>query len=355
MLQDNISRAVLTIGNRVDKPDGGISQVLYSYRRHVFTCFKHVVNYKRGPSIYKICVTIWGYVTTLIYLLFDNEIRIVHIHTASDNGFIRNVFFVRLAYALKRRVVLHIHSGRFNDYYLNHKEQVDKVLRNCSEIVVLSQKIKEFYETWGYKNVSVINNIIEYPQIKKLEPDHSTIHFLYLGVITKTKGIYDLINVLNNHKTEFDGKMILHVGGNCEVDNLLQMIKDNHLENIVKYEGWVSGNKKIEMFNMCDVFILPSYTEGLPISILEAQSYGLFTVATSVGAIPEIVNSDNGVLFAPQDKSALYGAIKQLIDNDSFREKRQLIQKGVTDYLPESVARQLESMYVRVLSQNSRL
>ena len=71
MLSNFLSEKVLTIGNRCDIPDGGIAQVLYSYKKHVFPVFNHVVNYKRGNILYKTGVTIWGYLKTICILIFN--------------------------------------------------------------------------------------------------------------------------------------------------------------------------------------------------------------------------------------------------------------------------------------------
>lgn len=349
MLSEDLGSSVLTVGNRSDIPDGGISQVLYSYRHHVFPVFKNVVNFKKGNFLYKALITVCALIQTTYKLLSDKDIQIVHIHTASDNGFRRNILFVNLASIMGKKVVLHIHSGRFNDYYEHNKKQVDRVFSKCSAVIALTQQIKEFYEKMGCKNVHVINNIIEYPKVKEKLIDDNIVHYLFLGVITKTKGIYDLLSVIVEHKDYLNGKLILHVGGNKEIDQLQQIISDNKLEGIVKFEGWVDGDKKIDLFNKCDIFILPSYTEGLPISILEAQSYGLFTVATNVGGIPEIVNESNGILFAPQDKEALYKIIMKLDNNRSFRGERDIIRECSKVYLPEYVSAQLETLYSKLI------
>jgi glycosyltransferase involved in cell wall biosynthesis len=349
-LDKNISEAVLTIGNRSDRPDGGIAQVLYSYRRHVFPVFKHVVFFKRGNVVFKIFIAVWGYVQTFFRLLFDRKIKIVHIHTASGKvAFTRTSFFVTLAKSMGKKVAIHIHSGRFNDYYLKNKKQVDKVFSRCDCVVSLTQELKGFYESMGCSKVVIIDNIIEKPVHKEV-PKDKYVHFLYFGVITKTKGIYDLVDVIKYHKTEFAGRIILHVGGNKEVDTLLNIIENEDLDEIIKFEGWVSGQKKIDLLNLCDVFILPSYTEGLPISILEALSYGEFIVATNVGGIPEIVDSQNGRLFAPADNNSLYEILTDIMQNHS------LILAGKNDrkkkskrYLPKSVSTQLESMYLKLI------
>ena len=349
-MDKSLSERVLTIGNRSDKPDGGIAQVLYSYRRDVYPVFNHVVNFKRGNVFYKSWVTLVGYVRAIFVLCFNREIAIVHIHTASGNGFKRNIPFVNLAYFMKKKVVLHIHSGRFNDYYIQNRKQVENVFSKCSSIVALSNGLKEYYEEMGCNNVTVVNNIIEYPIIDESRLPTDVLHYLYLGVITKTKGIYDLLDVIADHKEEFRGQMVLHVGGNKEVSTLQHFISENQIEDIVKFEGWVNGQKKIDLLNLCDVFVLPSYTEGVPISILEAQSYGLFTIATNVGGIPEIVNETTGSLFEPGNQKELYRIIKECNDKKDFIDKRSSIRNCVKKYLPEEVSMQLEKLYNKLLS-----
>jgi len=350
VLSKEISESVLTIGNRSDKPDGGIAQVLYSYSQHVYPVFHHVVNFKQGGSFYKILITLWSLIQTFFCLLINRKIKIVHIHTAAENSFKRNTIFVHLAHAMGKKVVLHIHSGRFNEYYERNKRQTDKVFAKCASIVVLTQGFKAFYEQKGCRNVTVINNIIEHPEFRDVKHQDKAIHYLYLGVITKTKGIYDLLEVIVRHKEEFRDRLVLHVGGNKEVNTLVNIIKENDIEDIVKFEGWVSGSKKIDLLNLCEVFILPSYTEGLPISILEAQSYGHFVVATNVGGIPEIVNETNGMLFPPQDKERLYQILKTLDADRSILHTRNTIKESSKYYFSEYISVQLENLYNSLLS-----
>ncbi len=345
MIDVSLSRKILTIGNRCDVPDGGISQVLYSYRKHIFPSFNHIVNFKRGNIFFKIWLMVKSLLQLFFKLLFDDEIEIVHIHTASDNGFRRNIFYVNLSYLMRRKVILHIHSGRFNEYYLQNKNQVDKVFSKCEHIIALTPSIKSFYEKMGCRKVSVINNIIEYPVYRDRKFTDNAIHLLFLGVITKTKGIYDLLDVIIEHKDEFLGRIVLHVGGNKEIEKFQQLVDENKISDIVKYEGWISGNRKIDFLNSCDVFILPSYTEGLPISILEAQSYGLFTIATNVGGIPEIVNEKNGYLFDPHDKEKLYSILNQIIEDRNFLDNSHEIMHSADSYLPSFVEKQLETLY----------
>ena len=350
MIDIELSNKVLTIGNQSENPDGGISYVLYCYRKYVFQKFHIIVNFRRGNFLYKLLIAVWAYICELVVLLFNWNIKIVHVHTASGIAFKRSRYYIALAHVLGRKVIVHMHSGRFNEYWQENKTYVDKVLSKCYCVVALSVDLKNFYESLGCRIAVVLDNIIVPPQRTDLRYNDGKVHLLFLGVITKTKGIYDLIEVINEHKNEFEGKLMLHVGGNSEVEVLQQMIHEWQLQGVVTFEGWLSGDAKCDALNKCDAFILPSYTEGVPISILEALSYGKYIISTNVGGIPGVVDEKSGVLLPPQNKDCLYEALKDVIEKKEYKNNVQYRIDKSASFMPENVSRQLESLYNEILS-----
>lgn len=352
MIEKEISKHVLTIGCQWKKPKGGIAVVLNSYSR-IFPEFNIIVNSNGKNSIANLLQLLYSLVVTTFRLTFCRSTKIVHIHTASYNSFKRSALFISLAKFFKRKVVIHIHGGGFKEYYEKNTSFVHKNLLKCNIIIALTEYWKEFFEGLGFENVIVVPNIVDSPIIQEKKYHDDKVHILYLGLITKAKGIYDLLDVINKHKAEFDGKIILHIGGNGETTPLQNIIKEHNLSNIVQFEGWVSGDKKVELLNNADVFILPSYTEGLPISILEAMSYSLPVITTPVGGIPEVVkDGENGLLFTPGDKDALYKAIDKLAINKGLQEDMgKKSYNLVQPHFPGNVAVILESIYNELLKQ----
>jgi glycosyltransferase involved in cell wall biosynthesis len=133
---------------------------------------------------------------------------------------------------------------------------------------------------------------------------------------------------------------------------LLKTIESAGLEEMVEFRGWVTGREKQQLLQFSDVFILPSYFEGSPVAVLEAMSYGAPVISTTVGGIPEIVQSGrNGWLHRPGDQRALFDAILYYIDDPGNikchgARSRQMIR----DYYPSSVEPQLASLYSSLLS-----
>jgi glycosyltransferase involved in cell wall biosynthesis len=256
---------------------------------------------------------------------------------------------MNLAKLFHKKLVLHIHGGGFKDYYYEKTNYVTQNLKKCDVIIVLSQEWKDFLNSVGFDCV-IVENVITEPVVRDV-PHDDMVHFLFLGLIRPLKGIYDLVEMIAEHKAELRGKMVLHVGGNGETSVLVNMIKDLDVEDIVKFEGWVTDEKKIDLMNKCKVYILPSYVEGLPLSILEAMSYNMAIISTRVGGIPSLVNDGkNGFLFEPGDKNAIYSSVKTLVYN-----KELLLSMGkdnskrVVDFYPDHVAKKLTELYKSII------
>lgn len=352
MIEKDTSKRVLTIGCQWKKPKGGIAVVLNSYSR-IYLEFNIIVNSNGKNAIANLLQLLYSLVMTTAKLAFCRDIKIVHIHTASYNSFKRSALFISLAKYFKRKVVVHIHGGGFKEYYEKNTSFVHKNLLKCDTIIALTEYWKEYFNGLGFGNVTIVPNIVDSPVRQEKKNNDGKVHILYLGLIAKAKGIYDLLDVINEHKTEFDGKITLHIGGNGETTTILNIIKEQGLSNIVKFEGWVSGDKKVELLNNADVFILPSYTEGLPISILEAMSYKLPVISTPVGGIPEVIkDGKNGFLFTPGDKDALYQAIGKLTTDKGLREEMgEKSYKKVQPHFPKSISLKLKNIYQEVLKQ----
>lgn len=352
MIAEKLSTKVLTIGCQWKKPKGGIAVVLNSYSR-IFPKFNIIVNSNGKNAIANLLQLLYSLVVTTFRLTFCRSTKIVHIHTASYNSFKRSALFISLAKFLKRKVVIHIHGGGFKEYYEKNTSFVHKNLLKCDTIIALTEYWKKFFEGLGFENVIVVPNIVDSPTIQERKCNDGKTHILYLGLITKAKGIFDLIDTIYEHKEDLKGNIVLHIGGNGETETIKKMIDDYLLQDIVIYEGWVSGNKKVELLNNTDVFILPSYTEGLPISILEAMSYSLPVISTPVGGIPEVVrDGENGFLIKPGDKDALFNAIVRLANDEELREKMGNISYSkVQPHFPVNISAELVNIYQKLLKQ----
>ena len=114
------------------------------------------------------------------------------------------------------------------------------------------------------------------------------------------------------------------------------------IDNVVQFLGNVDNVP--ELFSICDVFVLPSLTEGLPVSLLEAEAAGLPVIASRIGGIPDIFN-DNGYLIDVNDENALIESILSLTNDDIRAEKGKNSKEIAKQYSADKVARKYEELY----------
>lgn len=339
------ARNVLTIGIDYRVVRGGVAAVENVYSTF-YKPFNHVATVVDYGQVRKLMTFFKAYALFWKWMLFHKEIEIVHVHGASDASFWRKRIFINIAKMFGKKVVFHCHGAEFQRFAKQNFRVVNKTLNKCDCIVALSCSWKRWFEeTFHHKNVVVIKNVISLPHTNKMF--HNKFVLLFMGRLGTRKGIYDLVDVLVKHKAEFNGKMQFLFGGDGEVEQIQTIIKENGLENIAQYQGWVNGEKKEKLLNLADAYIQPSYNEGLPISILEAMSYGLPTISTKVGGIPEIIaDGVNGYLITPGDKDSIYASIKKLLDNPELaKQMGAKSQERVKEHLPAYVEKQLHDLY----------
>jgi glycosyltransferase involved in cell wall biosynthesis len=348
---------VLYVGPAYLNHRGGIGAVLEVYAANIRP-FKFISTYS-GKGIFKdFFVYLKAIISLTKTLITDKEIKIVHIHSSSRGSFVRKSILTLISKIFGKKVVFHVHGSEFHIFYKNAgllKPYIRFILSKVDVLICLSGWWKTFFETnFSIKQVAIINNVIqkaaEFPAVDK---NNNHIRFLFLGIIGDRKGIFDLIEVLDKNKDKFSDRYTLTVGGNGEVEKLKSTISTSQLEKEIKYAGWVSGDKKNELLNNCDVYILPSYNEGLPISILEALAYGKPVISTTVGGIPEIVRPGyNGWLMEAGDRIALQEIIADVLDNkdklDVFGKHSLAISRN---YTPEAVFGSLETLYGNLIKK----
>jgi glycosyltransferase involved in cell wall biosynthesis len=160
---------------------------------------------------------------------------------------------------------------------------------------------------------------LNYGLTKNLTKNDSQFKILFMGWLEKTKGIFDLLESLKYLVEHFD-VLLMVCGSGSENDAAQKYVQDNGLDKYVKFYGWVSGDAKIEVLNRADLFVLPSWSEGLPNSIIEAMCFKIPVISCNVGSIPDHFENYRDIIFnAPKDVSALSKSIEQLILNEKLR------------------------------------
>ncbi len=306
---------VLFIGPDL-KGRGGIVSVLQAYRDALPTFHFISTNSRRGliPGLF-------NFARTLVALPFIRLFRpytTLDIHGANGKSWTRKRLIINLGHILGYKIVFHMHGGELRKYVAaKGTEYYMKCFRKCRHVVFLTDAWTKYaQQELGCTNAVTLMNIVPTPTMaKQPRTEGAPISLVYLGYIYKEKGIFDLLDVIASNRDRWLGHLTLTIGGQWNEDRVLNFIKDNDLGGIVKFVGWVSGDDKATILSKTDILILPSYYEGLPISILEAMSYAMPVITTPVGGIPEVVTDGvEGTLFTPGDKAAMTRAIDKYIE-----------------------------------------
>ncbi len=298
---------------------GGIATVLRNYLGYLD---QNNINFGflsvrgDGIKINKFFQSFYAFFKLILMLIMDKW-DIVHMHPSENIGFYRYIPFIILSKIFRKRIILHIHGCKFDEFY-NEKNMVNRkiilsVLEKADKIITLSKSWDDFLKSLGLENTAIIKNTVYVPGHNLYNEKSNGITFL--GFIEKRKGIYDLVDALKDLQIDY----ILNVGGSGENDLLLNKITQNGLNKKVVMHGWIGTDQKNKLLADSRLFILPSYNEGLPMVVLEAMSYGIPIISTPVGGIPELVNPENGILISPGNVEELEKAIKELWEDKDRR------------------------------------
>lgn len=356
-ISSELSGKVLTIGPEYRHHRGGIGALIAVYSKY-YQSFNYIKSHN-GGSILSLAGDFMVSILKLFFVLSTNrKIKIIHIHGASYGSFYRKLLIFTIAkFLYGKRIIYHIHGGEYHLFYKNSKKVLKKLIRyfisNAHFVITLSESWEIYFkENFKPRLIEILPNIIDYPVQIIPKSGSGPVSLVFLGRIGQRKGIYDVLKLLQQYKSEYFDKIIFTIGGDGETRYIEQLIDSYKISGFVNFIGWVDEKQKKEILGNSDIYLLPSYNEGLPISILEAMSYGMAIISTNVGGISEIVKDhENGILITPGDTGELKDAI------DFFIQNRELIYKygavsrqKVRPYLPESVIPRLINIYESVLA-----
>lgn len=203
---------------------------------------------------------------------------------------------------------------------------IGRALDQAALVLVLGpSQIRPLMKVLKHDRVSVAPNGLPIPssmQPKKAAP--GPCRFLYLGWLAPSKGVLAAVQALGYVLKSGRSFTATFAGSwpNGEQRSVITAaVQDLGLCGVVHFPGIVLGEEKAALLRESDVYLLPSFGEGQPVSIIEAMAYGLPVISTRVGAVPDTVaDGETGILVQPGDIVSLVDAIIRLIDNADTRQ-----------------------------------
>jgi glycosyltransferase involved in cell wall biosynthesis len=198
---------------------------------------------------------------------------------------------------------------------------------NASRIVVNSEGLRELAaRTVPDRVIDVVPNGVDLERFNPADRrpnDNDKVRLLFVGRFVQQKGVQYLLQSIAKLREETLKKLEVELIGNGPEEEQLRTITGQlGLGNIVRFSGWVGRGEIADHYRAADIFVLPSFEEGMPNVVLEALGCGIPVVATDIYGNRELIRDGvNGILFPPADVEALTQALSSLIGDVELRRR----------------------------------
>ena len=274
----------------------------------------------------------WSVIKGINYFK-NHDFDIVHTHSPRSD-FLVYLCSLSLSKSFKRIVTIHGKYGTYlqGNYLIDllrkmFLKQQSKIWKTADNVIVISESIKDWLKQL---NPSINPIIIPYGiEVLQMSNDDKfkTNTLGYLGKLNKNKGIEDLIDVYATllKKENFNKLEPNLLVGGVGSENYLKSINNRISNKNIQFLGYVED--RYSFFNSIEIFIFPSYSEGLGLVLLEAMSHGVLCITRDVAPMNSIItNRENGFLF--KDNSELIEIIEKAINLNSS-EKDKMVKSAV--------------------------
>lgn len=279
---------------------------------------------------FSLCTILYDYLR-FYFKIRNRKYQPIIINTSfGKTGFWRDYFFIHIIKYCKIKYIIFFRGidNKVLDYiHERHLSRFKKSYFQSDGIIVFSKVLKEKLINLGYANrIFIETTIVDTKLLKDVSINtiyrnltSKNFRILFLSRIEKSKGIYELLESFQIIKDKYP-QITLHIcGDGKELKTLKNHVSGN---GSIFLRGFVSDRKKIDEYSNAQLFILPSYHEGLPNSVIEAMAFGLPVVTTPVGGIPDIFENEvNGILLDEITPEAIANAMEFYIKDPIKRLK----------------------------------
>lgn len=343
-------------------------------------------NWQKGQFDLAGIITFLNNYLRILNVLIRQKIDVVYyLLSANRVGCLRDLVVVLTAKLFLKRTLAHYRGGNFHNFYLQqskfHRAYLKLLLFFTNKIIVQSNSLTSIFTSIGEDSnkLEVLPNGLKANSVLKVKNINSEkgteFTFLFLGHISFAKGFYDLAvaykmvrakynvklkyggtkkwggRLYNSQKAFLSGKALqfynLH---KKEIHDTLEDFVRHSLKYNAEYLGIVIGEDKISTFLHSDILILPSYTEGFPMVVLEAMAFGMPVIVSRVGALPDIIKEgENGFFVEAGNVNSISDKMEYVINH---RDILRTISLNNINYVQrefgiDKIVKQLEKIIIR--------
>ena len=346
---------VLQLGPDLDVRGGvsSVEQLICDYLP-AYASVRHVPTMNEGSRVARLAMFARAGVT-LARALDSLEPTVVHIHFASRGSTLRKMLLAQMVIRARRPLILHAHGASFDQFHRRLppflRSLVNRTLQQANMLITLSSQWRDFYTReceLAPSQVMVLPNPVRVPARCPDRANRSLVQFVHLGRLGKRKGTYDLLEAFTALPEGLRARARLVLAGDGDVDGV-RKLAEGHGDR-VRVLSWIDASERDRLLTESDVFVLPSYAEGVPMSLLEAMAAGLPAITTAVGGIPDVLTDGaEGSIVVPGDRAQLTASMARYITDEPARlaTGRRAHERART-FDVHSYARRLADIYQRI-------
>lgn len=330
---------------------GSIATVVDAYRANGL--FKrwpiaYVATHGAGEAAHRVSLAFKG-ASEFASLLPHNRHAALHVHTAAYPSFWRDSAYMLAAAAARCPVILHLHGADFDRFYERSstpsRAAIRFFLEHAAYVATASQRVVSWIRSISPSaSVSCLPNPVAIPPLPQGERPNL---ILFLGRLGPEKGIFDLLEAVSQLRSAIPDVRLVCAGDGDRIA-VAHYAERLGIADAVKFTGWVGPSGKRALLESAAAYALPSYSEGMPMSLLEAMAAGVPAVASPVGGIPEVITDGvSGLIAAPGDVSTLTRLLRKTLLDRAFGARigaagRETVRLR---FAPERALPRLEEIY----------
>ncbi|VAZ62345.1 Alpha-D-kanosaminyltransferase [Mycobacterium persicum] len=261
-------------------------------------------------------------------LLLAGVVDVLHVHFSLRGSVVRKSVPLFVARMRGIPTIIHCHSSHFFTWFDGLPAPLRRAVRaalRADYVVLLGEShMVASSARLGFEvsKARLLYNPVVMPRDAPAPRTRRPLSVVSLGRLGANKGSYDLVQAIGLLPNDIRANLRVTLAGDGEVEQLRQFVRANALDDTIDVAGWVGPADRDRLLADSAIFVLPSYSEGLPMALLEAMANGVVPVTTPVGAIPEVVTDGvNGVLVKPGNPAQLAAALQDLLVDAELRDR----------------------------------
>lgn len=348
--------------------EGGVAQYNNSVKAFMHYSMDYFVTGSRSgsESWYRAVGRFFFDYVRFVKKLINEEYDLIHLNPSLGlKAIIRDGIFLLIAKAFGKKVVVFNH-GWDEKFELKIRRFCPSLFRmvysRADAFVVLSSVFKRKLIDMGYTKTIYVettavddglfgcgNDALEERNSKS---NSNKFTVLFLSRLEIGKGVYESLDAFHILKKRHAHATMVFAGDGSELTALRKYAASRTMTDI-EFTGYVAGQAKQDAFSCADVYLFPSWSEGMPISVLEAMTFGLPVVTRPVGGLPDFFEDGQmGFMTDSHDPVVLANLMERLIENSEMRRNMGAYNQRYAQehFRPAIVAGRLEEIYRNVLA-----